>query len=79
MKRDRVIFLPALVQASLSLVRALLLALLWPFKILRLIARGHDTQHALFLTLGNIPEAIGVFTYGWRRLTGERARLIEYK
>ena len=58
---------------------ALLLALLWPFKILRLIARGHDTQHALFLTLGNIPEAIGVFTYGWRRLTGERARLIEYK
>ena len=58
---------------------ALLLALLWPFKILRPIARGHDTQHALFLTLGNIPEAIGVFTYGWRRLTGERARLIEYK
>ena len=58
---------------------ALLLALLWPLKILRLIARGHDAQHAFFLTLGNIPEAIGAFTYGWRRLAGERSRLIEYK
>lgn len=58
---------------------ALALALLWPLKVLRLRARGHDSRHALFLTLGNFGEAAGVLTYWGKRLTGKRSRLIEYK
>jgi hypothetical protein len=34
---------------------------------------------ATFLTLGKIPEAIGVAEYWIRRLSGRRAGLIEYK
>lgn len=34
---------------------------------------------AFFLTLGKIPQAIGVARFGWRRLTGRRGGLIEYK
>lgn len=58
---------------------ALLLALLWPLKIARLARRGHDLAQALFLTLGNIPEAAGVLTYLGKRLSGQKGRLIEYK
>ena len=55
------------------------LALLWPLKIARLMARGTDPARAFFLTLGNIPEALGVLGYGWKRLVGGESRLIEYK
>ena len=55
------------------------LALLWPIKILRLIARGHPPAQALFLTLGNFAESAGVLTYLGKRLTGTRSQLIEYK
>lgn len=58
---------------------ALLLAALWPLKMARLMARGRDGAHAFFLTLGNIPEALGVLEYRWKRLTGRSSRLIEYK
>lgn len=58
---------------------ALLLILLWPLKILRLMRRGIDGPRAFFLTLGNIPEALGVLEYGLKRLTGQKSRLIEYK
>lgn len=58
---------------------ALLLALFWPLKALRLRLKGHDLSHAVFLTLGNIPEAVGILGYWRKRLTGGPARLIEYK
>ncbi len=58
---------------------ALLLALLWPLKALRLIGQGTSVDRAVFLTLGNIPEALGVLEYGLKRLTGRKSALIEYK
>ncbi|MEL6417067.1 MAG: glycosyltransferase family A protein [Pseudomonadota bacterium] len=58
---------------------ALALALLWPLKSLRLIGQGMPTDRAVFLTLGNIPEALGVLEYGLKRLTGRKSALIEYK
>ena len=47
---------------------ALLLALLWPLKAFRLVMRGHDPAHALFLTLGNFAESAGVLTYLKKRV-----------
>lgn len=58
---------------------ALILALLWPLKILRLMWRGHDSVRALFLTLGNLAEAAGVLTFAARRLGRRRSGIIEYK
>lgn len=58
---------------------ALLLVLAWPAQVVRLILKGYDGREAVFLTLGKFPEAQGVLTYWWRRLTGGRRRLIEYK
>lgn len=69
----------AIVPGSLLTPWALALALLWPLKILRLMGRGHDPAHALFLTLGNIAEAAGVLTYLGKRLSGRKSLLIEYK
>lgn len=58
---------------------ALMLALLWPIKALRLVARGTDPARAAFLTIGNIPEALGVLEYHLKRMRGQRSHLIEYK
>lgn len=58
---------------------ALVLALLWPLKILRLMLRGVKPAQAVFLTLGNIPEALGVLGYYVKRITGGQTALIEYK
>ena len=58
---------------------ALALALLWPLKILRLVARGQEPTLAFFLTLGNFAEATGVLIYLRKRLSGQRSELIEYK
>jgi GT2 family glycosyltransferase len=57
---------------------ALLLLLAYPAQILRLAPR-EGWARAVFLTLGKFPEAQGVLTYAWRRLTGGRRALIEYK
>mgnify|MGYP000959921881 CR=1 FL=1 len=57
----------------------LLLLLAWPAQILRLSRRDGDLTHAVFLTLGKIPEAFGVVEYWFRRLSGRNGRLIEYK
>ncbi len=74
------LMLPLVLLVGLALTPwALLLALLWPLKILRLIRQGRDPAHALFLTLGNFAEAAGVLTYLGKRLTGRKSRLIEYK
>jgi GT2 family glycosyltransferase len=58
---------------------ALLLALAWPVQVARLARRSGDLSEALFLTLGKIPEAIGVLDYHLGRLSGRRRGLIEYK
>ncbi|MCU0910141.1 MAG: glycosyltransferase [Rhodobacteraceae bacterium] len=56
-----------------------LLALLaWPLQVLRLAPRL-GLVRAGFLTLGKVPEAIGVAEYWLRRLRGRPAGLIEYK
>ncbi len=57
---------------------ALLLWLALPLQMLRLAPRMGLTR-ATFLTLGKIPEAMGVAEYWIRRLSGRRAGLIEYK
>ena len=57
----------------------LLILLLWPLQIARLALRDGDPVRATFLTLGKIPEALGVLEYRLRHLTGKGARLIEYK
>jgi GT2 family glycosyltransferase len=53
--------------------------LLYPIQIARLQRLGLPWVQASFLTLGRFPEAQGVLTYLWRRLTRVRTRLIEYK
>lgn len=57
----------------------LLLLLLWPLQVLRMIRRGEAPLRAGFLTLGKIPEALGIFEFHWRRLFGRRAGIMEYK
>lgn len=68
-----------LVLAPLAPPLALLLALAWPVQVARLTRRSGDLSEALFLTLGKIPEAIGVLDYHLGRLSGRRRGLIEYK
>lgn len=58
---------------------ALTLSLLWPLKMIRLIMRGMDAERAFFLTLGNLPEALGALSYYRKRLIGGQSQLIEYK
>jgi GT2 family glycosyltransferase len=56
---------------------ALILAAL-PLQVLRL-SRKLGVERALFLTLGKVPEALGVVQYHLDRLRHRRAALIEYK
>lgn len=58
---------------------AFALALIWPLQVLRLRIREGSWLSALFLTLSKFPEAQGALQYFWRRLTGGRIALIEYK
>lgn len=58
---------------------ALALLLVWPLQVLRLGLRGTGWRRALFLTLGKLPEALGVAQFHLNRLSGRNARLIEYK
>lgn len=51
----------------------------WPLQIWRLWRRDGDLAHAVFLTLGKIPEALGVLEYATKRMAGRDGRLIEYK
>jgi GT2 family glycosyltransferase len=57
---------------------ALALLLAWPVQVARLAPRLGPTR-AAFLTLGKIPEALGVLEYRARRLIRRPAGLIEYK
>lgn len=58
---------------------ATLLVGLWGVKVLRLIQNKVDLERAIFLTLGNFPEALGVLSYYRNRLLGAETKLIEYK
>ncbi len=58
---------------------ALLLLVIWPLQVTRLNMRGMDWTRAFFLTLGKIPEGLGVLDYLWRRIRGRQPELIEYK
>ena len=58
---------------------ALLLLLAWPLQIWRLARRLHDPVQAGFIMLGKWPEALGILSYHWSRITGQRKTLIEYK
>lgn len=73
--------LPAAAILGAVLIHPLLLGLLlaWPLQVLRLWRRDGDGLHALFLTLGKVPEAIGIAEFALGRLRGRSARLIEYK
>jgi GT2 family glycosyltransferase len=76
--------LAALGGALLVTPWALALLLAWPAQVVRLAARAGigvrwSWVRACFLTLGKVPEALGVLEYLWRRLRGGPARLIEYK
>lgn len=62
----------------------LLLLLIYPAQVIRLALRGtrsarENWLHALFLTLGKFPEAMGQLNFLYNRLAGKTARLIEYK
>ncbi|MDH4234624.1 MAG: glycosyltransferase [Gallionella sp.] len=62
----------------------LAILLIFPVQIVRLALRGTRSQRenwwrALFLVLGKFPEAMGQLSFLYNRLTGKRARLIEYK
>ena len=57
---------------------------LYPLQVIRLASRAAGTwrerfEQGAFMVLGKFAEAAGVVAYEWRRLTGGRARLIEYK
>jgi GT2 family glycosyltransferase len=63
---------------------SLALFLAYPAQILRLAQRGGigakaSWERALFLTMGKVPEALGVAEYWLRRLVRRPAGLIEYK
>lgn len=55
------------------------LLLIWPAQVLRLYRRYGDWAFALAMTFGKLAEGQGVLSFWWRRITGARARLIEYK
>jgi GT2 family glycosyltransferase len=57
---------------------SLLLLLVYPAQVVRL-SRREGWPRGAFMTLGKFPEAQGIATYVWRRATGRRGRLIEYK
>ncbi|MGB8812883.1 MAG: glycosyltransferase [Paracoccaceae bacterium] len=57
---------------------AVLILLAWPLQAVRL-ARRMGWEAALFTVLGKLPEAQGILSYWWKRLTRQGARIIEYK
>ena len=71
--------LTAILGAMLVSPWLLALLLAWPLQAIRLWRRDGDPVRAVFLTLGKLPEALGVLEYWLKRLTGRSGRLIEYK
>lgn len=63
----------------ISLWLSIVLLLIWPLQVARLWSKRRDLPLALAMTFCKLPEAQGVLTYHWRRLTQARTQLIEYK
>lgn len=57
---------------------ALALLMAYPAQVIRL-APSFGWERAFFLTLGKVPEALGVAEFHWGRIRGKRRHLIEYK
>lgn len=78
------VVLPGLAVAGLAVTPwSLALLLAWPAQVIRLALREGATrgawEQALFLTLGKMPEALGVLEYWVRRGLRRPIGLIEYK
>ncbi len=74
----------SLVSAGVFTPWALIIFGAYPFQIGRLalrygISKKASWERSFFLTLGNIPEALGILEYYWRRLRGRGFQIIEYK
>lgn len=65
--------------ASLIWPWALLLALIYPVQVVRLRLKGSSLIQAIFFTIGKFAEAQGALLYHWRRRSGAKSQLIEYK
>lgn len=70
--------LAAFVLAALWHPAALLILLAWPMQVVRL-ARRMGWEAAFFSVLGKLPEAQGILSYGWKRITRQGGSIIEYK
>lgn len=73
---------PAVALFGAILISPWMLAVLlvWPLQIFRLARFLGDWRQATFLTIGKLPEALGIVDYHWRRITGRgQGQLIEYK
>lgn len=66
------------------------LAMAWPLQVARLALRfaretsspivsGETWDWPFFITLGKFPEVLGVLSFGWHEIRGQRARIIEHK
>ncbi len=72
--------IPLVVLLGLIVIPWALLGLLaYPAQVLRLMRKGQDRDRATFLTLGKLPEALGVIEFHWNRIRGRGRGLIEYK
>lgn len=71
--------LAAILGAALIHPWLLGLLLAWPLQAVRLWRRDGDPVRAAFVTLGKLPEALGVLEFWLGRMTGRDGRLIEYK
>ena len=71
--------LVALMMAVIMSPWWLLLLVAWPLQVLRMGMRNHDWLRAVFITMGKLPEALGILSYFWHRLRHVPTQLIEYK
>ena len=53
--------------------------LIFPIQVARLAGRSGSWTSSMFLTLGKVPEALGILDFVWRRFVTRKIELIEYK
>ena len=58
---------------------AWMLLLAWPIQVLRRRRRGESWADSFFLTLGKLPETVGILKFHLSRLLGRGPKIIEYK
>lgn len=57
----------------------LVLLAAWPVQVLRLNRQGMPMYRAALLTLGKIPEGLGVLSFWWSKILGQQPGLVDYK